>query len=103
MLPENFSPEASRRALIRVLQNAYSGERAAAFAYDGHARSVSDPREKAEIFFIRDQELDHRERVGLMLASLASAPDPRLEAALFDDSRTISAFCRVGGGFLPMY
>jgi hypothetical protein len=98
-----MSPEASRRALIRVLQNAYSGELAAAFAYDGHSRSVSDPRERAAISRIREEELDHRERVGRMLAQLAAAPDPALELKLTVIGRTISALCFIGGWFVPMY
>ena len=93
MRVENLSPEASRRALIRVLQGAYSGERAAAHAYEGHARSVSDAAEKDAISRIRAEELDHRERVGRMLASLGAAPDARLEFVLNLVGRTNSAQC----------
>jgi hypothetical protein len=32
-------------ALVTLLQKAYSGEKAAAFAYIGHARSLRDPAE----------------------------------------------------------
>lgn len=103
MRREDLSPEASRRALIRVLQGAYSGELAASLAYEGHARSVSDPVEKFDVLRIRDQELDHRERVGRMLESLGAAPDPRLEASLTVVGRTISALCLIGGWFIPMY
>jgi len=103
MRHETLDPEASRRALIRVLQGAYSGERAAAFAYEGHARSVSDPIERADISKIRAQELEHRERVGRMFEVLGAAPDPRLEAVLTAVGRTISALCLVGGWFIPMY
>src|SRR3569833_25622 len=94
---ESLSPEASRLALIRVLQGAYSGERAAAHAYEGHSRSVSDPVEKAEISKIRAEELDHRERGARMLESLGAAPDARLEFVLNMIGRSISAYCRIGG------
>ena len=42
----------SRQNLIRILQNAYSGELAAAYAYRGHWRSLkksSDEREKIKL------------------------------------------------------
>jgi rubrerythrin len=96
-------PEAARKALIAVLQNAYSGEYAASLAYDGHAKSVSDPEEKREIRLILDQELEHREFVGKMLAGLGSGPDPRKERVMALVGATISALCRLGGWFIPMY
>lgn len=37
------------KALVDLLQKAYSAEKAAAFAYQGHAGSVKDPVEKAAI------------------------------------------------------
>jgi rubrerythrin len=103
MSPETLSPEASRLALIGVLRHAYSGELAAAYAYDGHARSVSDPAEKAEIRRIHDDELDHRDRVGRMLAALGAAPDPRLERVMALVGGIISRLCLVGGWVIPMY
>src|SRR5262245_26857393 len=69
-------PAAARRRLVRLLQGAYSGELAACYAYQGHARSVSDPREKQRIAEIEHEEWVHRECVGKMLASLGEAPDP---------------------------
>jgi len=39
----------ARRALVRILQLAYSGERAAGYAYRGHWRSVASPEEAARI------------------------------------------------------
>ena len=39
----------SRESLIAVLQLAYSGERAAGYAYRGHWHSVSDADERARI------------------------------------------------------
>lgn len=98
-----MSPEAARRALVAVLQNAYSGEYAASLAYDGHAKSVGDERERAEIRAILEQELEHRELVGQMLADLGSGPDPRKERVMAFVGATISALCRVGGWFIPMY
>ena len=96
-------PGEARSALIAVLQNAYSGERAAALAYGGHARSVSDPVEKREIQAILDQELEHRALVGQLLERLGSGPDSRKELIMALVGATISALCRLGGWFMPMY
>lgn len=103
MPPESLSPDASRLALIGVLRGAYSGELAAAFAYDGHSRSVADPVEKADIRRIGEEELQHRERVGRMLSALGAAPDARLERVMGLVGRTISNLCLIGGWFIPMY
>ena len=35
--------------LIKLLQDAHAGEKAAAYAYNGHARSLTDQREIAEL------------------------------------------------------
>lgn len=98
----------ARAALIRMLQSAYSGELAASLAYEGHALSVSDPAERAEIERIRAQELDHRARVGALLAKLGAAPSPKKERLFFCIGSTISFLCRLGaffpgGWFASMY
>jgi hypothetical protein len=93
----------AKAALVAVLQLAYSGELAAAHAYAGHRDSVSDPGEKAEIETIRLQELDHRERVGEMLARLGGGADPTRERKMALVGKTISFLCRIGGWFVPMY
>ncbi len=98
-----MTPEAARSALIAVLQNAYSGEYAASLAYGGHAKSVSDPVERAEILAILAQELEHRALVEKMLADLGSGPDAWKEFAMTCVGTTISALCRIGGWFIPMY
>jgi hypothetical protein len=92
-----------QRPLVRLLQQAYSGELGAAIAYRGHAASVADPTERARIAAIRADELDHRARVGRMLAHLNAAPDPLLELRNRAVGAGIAAFCHVGGWFLPMY
>jgi hypothetical protein len=97
------SRDGDEPALVALLRLAYSGELAAAHAYEGHRDSVRDPAEKAEIEKIRLQELDHRERVGRMLARLGSGPDPRREKTMALVGKTISLLCRVGGWYVPMY
>ncbi len=103
MTNSSAGSQTARSALIAVLQNAYSGEYAASLAYDGHAGSVSDPEEKREILDILNQELEHRELVGRMLAELGAGPDSRKERLMTVVGSTISALCRVGGWFIPMY
>jgi len=49
--------------LIKLLQLAYSAEKAAAFAYIGHAGSVKNPDEKVAIKHIEVDEWQHRETV----------------------------------------
>ena len=50
-------------ALINLLQRAYSAEKAAAFAYQGHAGSVKKEDEKKAIKQIEIDEWNHRREV----------------------------------------
>jgi len=93
----------AKTALITLLKKAYSGELAAAYAYTGHAKSVRDAVEMQEIETIRAQEIEHRERVGEMLAELGSAPSRLREIMLTIVGRSISILCYIGGWFVPMY
>ena len=92
-----------REALVRLLQLAYSGERGAALAYSGHAASLHQPAQRQHVLAIRAEELDHRRRVGHILAALGARPDRLLEMRNLCLGGAIGAFCRVGGWFLPMY
>jgi hypothetical protein len=87
--------------LVRVLRLAYSGELGAAIAYHGHARSVRDPAERDHLLQIRAEELDHRERLGRILAHVP--PSAYLERRSAAVGWAIARFCSVGGWFLPMY
>ena len=89
--------------LVRLLQLAFSGERGAALAYRHHAASLRDLVEQAEVFAIRDEELDHRQRVGRILSELGEHADTFLELRTLGLGAAIAAFCRVGGWYLPMY
>jgi len=95
--------ERSRVHLVALLQLAHAGEHGAAIAYRGHAASVRDPVEKAEITTIMLEELDHRARVRAMLHALGVSPDERQERKMHRIGRLIAAFCRVGGWYAPMY
>jgi len=98
-----MNPREARRRLVRILQLAHGGELGAALAYESHARTARTIAERDEILKIRAQELDHRERVGLMLERLGERPDAAVERSMARIGRAIAAFCRIGGWFLPMY
>jgi demethoxyubiquinone hydroxylase (CLK1/Coq7/Cat5 family) len=96
-------PAVAKLRLIAVLRAAYSGERAAALAYVGHARSVRDVGEREHIARIGAEEVAHRQRVGEMLADLGSTPSAVREVIFWCIGRTISALCHVIGWYCPMY
>lgn len=93
----------SRKSLIATLQAAYSGERAAGYAYRGHWRSVSDAGERARIREIEEEEWHHRLLVGEMLAALGAGPRRRLEVRAVLIGRTLGVLCHVAPWFAPMY
>jgi rubrerythrin len=93
----------ARAALVRVLQHAYSGEKAAAFAYRGHWKSVSDPAEAARIREIEAEEWHHRDLVGGLLRELGAAPNRVRDFRAGILGRALGALCHLSGWFLPMY
>jgi rubrerythrin len=93
----------SRRDLVALLQLAYSGERAACYAYQGHARSVSDPAERVAIRKIEAEEWHHRRLVGEMLESLGAGPDRVRELRALVLGRTLGFLCLLSGWLIPMY
>ena len=93
----------SRRKLISLLQLAYSGELAAAYAYRGHWNSVRDANERDSIRSIEEDEWRHRKLVGEMLTTLAAAPDERRELRATIIGRVLGLLCHVMGWLAPMY
>lgn len=68
---EMKSSLAARQKLVHLLQNAYSGELAAFYAYEGHQKSLRDPNEKQEVCKIRNEEWESiRENFQLFQSSL---------------------------------
>src|ERR1700704_3952683 len=98
-----FSVVESRQQLIALLQLAYSGELAAAYAYRGHWKSVRKAEEKTAIQNIENDEWRHRKLVGEMLASLESGPSRRRETRANLIARTLGFLCHVTGWLAPMY
>jgi rubrerythrin len=93
----------NRQKLITILQLAYSGELAAAYAYHGHWESVAAADERDAIRKIEEDELRHRELVGEMLAKLGASPNPRRELRATIIGRTLGFLCHVMGWLAPMY
>lgn len=93
----------ARRQLIRILQNAYSGEVAAAYAYRGHWKSLKESPEKTRIREIEAEEWDHRRRVGEWLAKLDAKPNAIREKIFWTIGRTLGLTCYISGWFMPMY
>jgi rubrerythrin len=95
--------EENRKNLIAILQLAYSGELAAAYAYRGHWHSVSAADERESIRAIEEDEWRHRKLVGEMLAALGSAPNKTRETRATLIGRTLGFLCHVTGWLAPMY
>src|SRR6185503_14675461 len=91
------------RKLIALLQLAYSGELAAAYAYRGHWKSVSNLEQKTAIQKIENDEWRHREQVGEMLRSLESGADRARGKGADRSGRTRGVRGGGGGGLAPMY
>src|ERR1700694_75352 len=93
----------SREKLIALLQLAYSGELAAAYAYRGHWHSVTSEDERDSIRGIEEDEWRHRRRVGEVLARLGAGPSRRREVRAAIIGRTLGLLCHVTGWLAPMY
>ena len=95
--------EATRRRLVRILQDAHAGELAAAWAYRGHWKSLRNADERAEVRRIEDAEWHHRAQVGELLVERGAAPRSRRELLMGAVGRFFGALCFLGGWFGPMY
>lgn len=91
------------RELVELLQRAYSAEKAAAFAYQGHAGSVKDPIQKAEIRQIETDEWNHRKEVLELMQQYDIPVSKWYEFRFYIVGKVISASCYVIGWFMPFY
>lgn len=89
--------------LPALLQKAYSAEKAAAYAYQGHAASVKAPLEKIAIRQIEEDEWNHRKEV-LGIMNHYNIPISKwYEIRFAIIGRIISASCYVIGWFMPFF
>jgi hypothetical protein len=95
--------ELRHKELIDLLQRAYSAEKAAAFAYIGHAGSVKKPEEKAAIRQIEIDEWNHRREVLGIMRQYDIPVSKYYEVRFHVIGKIISASCYVIGWFMPFY
>jgi hypothetical protein len=89
--------------LTRLLQAAFSAEKAAAFAYQGHAGSVKDHTERKWIQQIEMDEWNHREEVLKIMKQHGIPISTYYEIRFHIIGKVISASCYVIGWFMPFY
>lgn len=89
--------------LVKLLQLAYSAEKAAAFAYIGHAGSVRRLEEKAAIKQIELDEWQHRECVLAIMRQYGISPSRYYEFKYHVIGKILSCSCYVIGWFMPYY
>lgn len=89
--------------LADLLQMAYSAEKAAAFAYQGHAAAVNDLSDKKAIKQIEDDEWYHRKEVLELMNLYGIEISAWYEIKYQVIGKVISASCYVIGWFMPMY
>jgi hypothetical protein len=103
MTPSPAERVRAHRSLVDLLQQAYSAEKAASFAYQGHAGSVKDPVDKAAIHQIELDEWGHRHEVLTIMQQYGIPVSKYYEVRFHIIGKTISFSCYVIGWFMPFY
>ncbi len=93
----------NHKALVDLLRKAYSAEKAAAFAYQGHAGSVKDLDEKKAIKQIETDEWNHRKEVLQIMKRYNILPSRWYEFKFHVIGKIISWSCYIIGWFMPFY
>ena len=89
--------------LVELLQRAYSAERAASFAYIGHAGSLRDPVAKAAVKQIEIDEWDHRRHVLAIMQRYDIPVSRAYEIRYYLIGKLIAGSCYVIGWFMPYF
>ena len=89
--------------LVNLLQLAYSAERAAAFAYQGHARSLTGLTVQRQIKQIEIDEWEHRLCVRRLLDQYHIPISAWYELRFYVIGKIISLACFFIGWFMPHY
>ncbi len=100
---EYMQADENYQNLIAILQLAYSGERAAGYAYRGHWLSVINAEERARIKKIENEGWHHRKLIGEMLRSLDAHPSRFREARALIIGRMLGLLCHFAGWLAPMH
>lgn len=91
------------KRLIKLLQKAYSAEKAAAFAYQGHSASVKNKDDKKSIYQIEIDEWEHRREVLQIMKEYDIPISKFFEAKFHIIGKIISFSCFLIGSFMPNY
>jgi rubrerythrin len=91
------------KKLVDLLQKAYSAEKAASLAYQGHAGSVKDVEEKMAIRQIEIDEWNHRKEVLEIMNKYDIPVSVYYEVRFYIIGKVISYSCYVIGWFMPYY
>ena len=89
--------------LVDLLQKAYSAEKAAAFAYQGHSASLKNEIEKIEVKQIENDEWFHRQEVLLIMNDFNIPISKIYEFQFHIKGKIISYSCHIIGRFMPFY
>lgn len=101
--PSTADAVRAHKALVDLLQQAYSAEKAAAFAYQGHAGSIKDPADWAAIHQIEVDEWGHRHEVLAIMQRYGIPVSKYYEVRFHIIGKIISGSCYVIGWFMPFY
>jgi rubrerythrin len=93
----------NHKKLVTLLQQAYSAEKAAAFAYQGHAGSVKNEAEKIAIRQIELDEWNHRKEVLHIMQQYNVPISKYFEFRFHVIGKIISFSCYIIGWFMPFY
>ncbi|MEM9399669.1 MAG: hypothetical protein AAF984_05625 [Verrucomicrobiota bacterium] len=89
--------------MIKSLQTAYSAERAASFAYIGHAGSLKNSEEIAKVREIEQDEWNHHSHVLDIMQEYDIKPSRWLELKFYVIGKFISLSCYFIGRFMPYF
>ena len=89
--------------LVKLLQKAYSAEKAAAYAYQGHASSVKKQAEKLAIRQIEEDEWNHRREVLAIMTYYNIPVSKWFDVRFAVIGKLISVSCHVIGWFMPFF
>lgn len=93
----------AKTKLIELLQKAFSGERAAALAYNGHWKTLKDVSEIQIVKKIEEDEWRHREQIRLILLELNAEPLFLREMFFYLVGRGIGIICHFCGRFCSAF
>jgi hypothetical protein len=91
------------KILVRLLQTAYSAEKAAAYAYQGHSASIKNLDEKKAIHQIELDEWGHRAEVLSIMQEYNIPVSKWLEIKFAIIGKIISFSCHIIGWFMPFF